>query len=70
LKYAGHLRCRIAKSVHSCTLLAASFCNSRNIASDRTSGIRAASENPQRISTATDVDFWTGYFQKALAGLF
>ena len=37
----GRLRCRIAKSILPCMLLAAS-------------GIHAASENPQRISTATD----------------
>ena len=54
LKICGHLLRYIAKSVHPCTLLAASFRHCRNIASDVTGGIHAASENPRRIRTAMD----------------
>ena len=54
LKYTAHLRCRIAKSVHPCTLLAASFSCAETSLLHNTSGIRAAAENAQRINTAMD----------------
>ena len=52
LQICRHLRCRIAKSVHPCTLLAASFSCAETSLLHNTSGIRAAAENAQRINTA------------------
>ena len=53
-QYTVHLRCRIAKSVHPCTLLAASFGGAETSLLFNTSGIRAAAENPRRIRSGTD----------------
>ena len=53
-QYTAHLRCRIAKSVHPCTLLAASFGGAETSLLFNTSGIRAAAENPRRIRSGMD----------------
>ena len=47
----AHLLRRIIKTIHPCIVLTASFAGSRNIAFDKTSGIRAAA---QRIISAMD----------------
>ena len=50
-----HLRCRIIKSVHPCTLLMASFGDAETSLLVNTCGIHAASAiNAQRIISATD----------------
>ena len=54
LKIYGYLRCHIVKSVPPCTLLTASFDTVETSLLLNTSGIRAAAEHAQRISTAMD----------------
>ena len=53
-KYTAYLRRRLIKSVHPCTLLMASFGCAETSLLLSTSGIRAATDNPQRIRTAKD----------------
>jgi len=55
LKYTAHLRCRYAKSVHPCTLLAASFGTTETSLLLSTSGIHAATDNLRRFRTDKDV---------------
>ena len=50
-KYTAHLRCRNAKSVHPCTLLAASFGGTETSLLCNTSGIHAAAENARRTKS-------------------
>ena len=50
----AHLLRRIGKRVHPCTLLPASFGGAETSLLFNTSGIRAATENPQRIKIAKD----------------
>ena len=51
LKIYGHLRCRYTKSVHPCTLLAASFGETETSLLLSSSGIHAASENTRRTAS-------------------
>ena len=57
LKYTAHLRCRIVKTIHPCIVLTVSFGYCRNITSDVTSGIHAATENAQRIPDTSPLYF-------------